>query len=79
MYGWLDTRTQQPRRASLHDPRPPPLEAGGFYQFLQGFCTMIYRELRCRLCNKKLGNAAGTYRLAVKCPRCKHLNEFKAH
>ncbi|MDU4301114.1 Com family DNA-binding transcriptional regulator [Eikenella corrodens] len=40
---------------------------------------MIYRELRCRLCNKKLGNAAGTYRLAVKCPRCKHLNEFKAH
>ena len=40
---------------------------------------MIYRELRCRLCNKKLGNAVSTYRLAVKCPRCKHLNEFKAH
>jgi len=33
-------------------------------------------ELRCQSCNRKLGEIAGTYRLAVKCPRCKQFNHF---
>ena len=35
-------------------------------------------ELRCQSCNRKLGEIAGTYRLAVKCPRCKQFNHFQA-
>ena len=35
-------------------------------------------ELRCQSCNRKLGEISGTYRLAVKCPRCKQFNHFQA-
>ncbi|MFC2292215.1 MAG: Com family DNA-binding transcriptional regulator [Kingella oralis] len=35
-------------------------------------------ELRCQSCQRKLGEIAGTYRLAVKCPRCKQFNHFQA-
>ena len=35
-------------------------------------------ELRCQSCRRKLGEIAGKYRLAVKCPRCKQFNHFQA-
>lgn len=35
---------------------------------------MMYRELRCKFCNKLLGKGDG--HVVIKCPRCKKLNKF---
>ncbi|WP_084693600.1 Com family DNA-binding transcriptional regulator [Alysiella crassa] len=38
---------------------------------------MVYRELRCQSCNRKLANAAGVFDISIKCTRCNALNNFK--
>lgn len=58
--------------------KPPPHEAGGLYHRCdKDSAKMLYKELRCQLCNRKLAEAIGKYGIAIKCPRCKFLNQFK--
>ena len=78
-------------RAPLPKQRVPALaavalEGGRIVNENTGICTMNTKEktghtsteLRCQSCQRKLGEIAGTYRLAVKCPRCKQFNHFQA-
>lgn len=38
---------------------------------------MLYQELRCKHCGRKLCEATGIYGIVIKCPKCKSLNDFK--
>lgn len=38
----------------------------------------VFRELRCPYCGRKLAEAKGGCGIiSIKCPRCKHINQFK--
>ncbi|ORF03585.1 hypothetical protein BGI05_02355 [Snodgrassella alvi] len=38
---------------------------------------MHFKVLRCQSCNRKLAEAEGKFRIAIKCNRCKYINHFK--